>query len=350
MAPTSGATLITPIPLPGLVVPGNLFLAPLAGYSDIAFRGLCIEGGASFTFSEMVSCEGILRENEGSLRLMRYADEEELLGIQIFSGSPEVTVDALPILLDNRPSLIDLNCGCPVPKIVKNGAGAALTREPKNLERVVKAIVDQLKVLGVSVPVSVKIRSGWDSNSITYIDAASRAVDAGASLITLHPRTRAQGYSGRSDWSQIARLKELLPVPVIGSGDLFSPEDAVAMLTQTGCDGVMFARGAIGDPTIFERTARLITTGSVPPSPTPKERLELALRHLEREIQLLGEEKGCKEIRKHLASYTKGVRGGGSIRSEIVRASTYREYRAIFDRVLSTIQESGCTEDNLATE
>lgn len=327
--------LYHPLELPGLTIPGNLFLAPLAGFTDIAFRKTCLLRGADLTFSEMVSCEGLIRENRKTTELMTRAPGEGLFAIQVFSGRPESAKGCIPPLLRRRPSLIDLNCGCPVPKVIKNGAGSALTRDPESLEQIVRALVEGLKEVGSPIPVSVKIRAGWQSGQITYREAALRAVEAGAVMVTLHPRTRTQGYSGSADWECLARLKEELPVPVIGSGDLFSPGDALRMFKETDCDGIMFARGALGNPSIFSRTKTLMTTGLLPPEPTPEEKLGAAREHLEWAVASLGDIRACREMKKHLCSYTKGLPGGGALRNRLVHASSAAEYPEMFERFLA---------------
>ena len=327
-------TLYHPLDLPGLTVPGNLFLAPLAGFTDQAFRRICLDHGADLTFSEMVSCEGIIRKNRKTTDLMLRAPGEELFAIQVFSGRPEAAEEAVLPLLEYRPSLIDLNCGCPVPKVIKSGAGAALTRDPKALGEVVSGLIRGLKAAGSTVPVSVKIRSGWNSGEITYREAAWRAVEAGASLVTLHPRTRVQGYAGTAEWEYLARLKEELPVPVIGSGDLFTPEDVLRMLEQTGCDGVMFARGALGNPFIFGRTRELLLTGSTPPEPDAEARLTAARHHITLSMETLGDRRAGKEMKKHLCSYTKGITGGAALRNKLVHASSASEYPPMIEEFL----------------
>ena len=332
--------LYHPIELPGITIPGNLFLAPLAGFTDMAFRKICLLGGADFTFSEMVSCEGLIRENRKTTELMTRAPGEEFFAIQVFSGRPESAKECIPPLLRRQPSLIDLNCGCPVPKVIKNGAGSALTRDPKSLEHIVRALAEGLKEAESLVPVSVKIRLGWQSGQLTYREAALRAVEAGAVMVTLHPRTRTQGYSGSAEWECIARLKEELPVPVIGSGDLFSPEDALRMLKETGCDGIMFARGALGNPSIFSRTKTLLTSGILPPEPRPEERLRAAQEHLEWAEASLGGFRACREMKKHLCAYTKGLPGGGELRNRLVHASSIAEYSDIFERYLREFKKS----------
>jgi len=326
--------LYHPIDLPGLTIPGNLFLAPLAGFTDTAFRKTCLNAGADLTFSEMVSCEGIIRENRKTTDLMKRANGEELFAIQIFTGQPESAEASIAPLLKYNPSIIDLNCGCPVPKVIKNGAGSALTRDPKALEAVVKGIKKGLAKGGSQIPVTVKIRSGWNEDEITYREAALRAEEAGAAMVAIHPRTRAQGYSGKADWEKIARLKEELTIPVIGSGDLLTPEDTKRMLTETGCDGVMFARGAIGNPFIFTRSKSLLITDHPSVDPTPEERLKIAQEHLELALADMGDPRACREMKKHLCSYTKGIPGGASLRNELVHAQSSNDYPPLFKAFL----------------
>ncbi len=324
--------LYHPVKISSLVVPGNLFLAPLAGFTDPAFRQICLEHGASFTYSEMVSAEALARNSGKTINLMKRAPGETLLGIQIFLPDRSTAHRALPVLLKAKPSLIDINCGCPVPKVVKTGSGSALMRDPEKIGEIVKAITDN-----TDIPVTVKIRSGWDSGSINYLEAAEYAVKAGAALITMHPRTRTQGYSGFADWSMLKKLKNTIDVPVIGSGNLFIPEDAQRMLKETGIDGVMFARGAIGNPFIFEHTKELLTTGSCTGTVTVHTRFSAALTHLKRCIDDKGESAACREMRKHMGSYTKGIKGGAALRNKVVHASTYDEYEEIFSEFLRSL-------------
>ncbi len=340
------ASLHRPIEIGKLDVPGNFFLAPLAGYTDKAFRELCCSHGADFCYTEMVSAEAIARGNEKSLALMGRGEEEQLLGIQIFLSQPEQAIRALPALLRYEPSLIDINCGCPVPKVVKTGAGAALMRKPSTLHRIVAALTSR-----TDVPVTVKIRSGWDEESINYLEAARAAEEAGVSAIGFHARTRAKGYSGTADWSLIAELVSSVGVPVIGSGDLFGPEAVRDMLAQTGCAGIMCARGAIGNPFIFSDSRRVVSSISpdavtenysetVGPGqrPSPKLRMETALKHFGRALHYYGERIAVKEMKKHLTAYTKGLPGGSSLRDSLMRCGSEECYRAVFRDYLSSYQ------------
>ena len=317
---------------------GNLFLAPVAGYSDAAFRSVCIENGACFTYTEMVSAEALVRKNLKTEILMRRAMNEKAYSVQIFGGEPDIMAEAAHIVLEKTHcEVIDINCGCPVPKIMKTGAGSALTRDPDRLFKVAEAVVKAAggRPENGGVPVTVKIRSGWESKQITWREAASAALDAGVSAITIHPRTRAQGYEGHSDWGIMKELVELVNgrVPVFGSGDLFKPEDARAMLEQTGADAVMFARGAMGNPFIFRDATSLLTKGSYEPVPA-EERVRTGFAELERLVAETSEQHACLEMRKRFAAYSKGISGGAALRARIVHAATVADYKDIFSQFI----------------
>ncbi len=312
---------------------GNLFLAPVAGYSDVAFRSVCIENGACFTYTEMVSAEALVRKNLKTETLMRRACNESAYAVQIFGGEADVMAEAAQIVLEKTHcECIDINCGCPVPKIIKTGAGSALTRDSDRLYKVVSAVVGALRQ---AIPVTVKIRSGWEQKLITWREAAQAALEAGASAITIHPRTKAQGYEGHSDWGIMAELVQMVAgrIPVFGSGDLFKPEDARSMLEQTGVDAVMFARGAMGNPFIFRDTTSLLKTGSYEPVPA-NIRIQTGFAELERLAAETSEQHACLEMRKRFHAYSKGIPNGGPIRNAIVHATTIEDYHRIFDGIL----------------
>jgi tRNA-dihydrouridine synthase B len=322
--------LYHPVQLPGLRIRGNLFLAPIAGYTDAAFRSICLEHGADFCFSEMVSAEGIARGGGKSFALLTRSPVEEPWGVQLFGADPDSLAAAVRAIEPLRPSVYDLNCGCSVPKVLKAGAGAALLRDPERIARLVAAMRSE-----TTAPVSVKLRSGWDRNSLNYLETGAAAQTAGASLVSLHPRTRSQGFSGTSEWEHIARLKSALAVPVLGSGDLFSPQDARSMLSGTGCDGLMFARGALGNPFIFSRT-RAVLLGGQEPAPEPVElRLQVALEQLGRAAHWSGEALACREMRKHFGYYTRGIPGGAALRRRFVAAASFEEYESIVKEYLA---------------
>ncbi len=326
---------------------GNLFLAPVAGYSDRAFRALCIDGGANFTYTEMVSAEALVRGSDKTETIMLRAENEEKYAVQIFGGDPDSMARSVPLVLEKtNPNVIDINCGCPVHKIVKTGAGSSLTRDPEQLYKVVSAVVKNAldapnynKNCKNPIPVTAKIRSGWDSNTMTWKEAALAAYEAGVGAITIHPRTRAQGYEGFSDWQILSDLVDLMksqknPIPVFGSGDVFTPEAARDMLAQTKCDGVMFARGAMGAPFVFQQTRELLLTGSYEEVP-----FETSILAGLKELRILVEDRGetvaCREMRKRFCAYTKGTEGGGALRKQIVIAETVEDYDNIFSFLLS---------------
>ncbi|MDR1466457.1 MAG: tRNA-dihydrouridine synthase, partial [Treponema sp.] len=244
-----------PIQIGSLSLEGNLFLAPVAGYTDRAFRSICVEQGANFTFTELVSSEALTRnpslysaDSQNSSKILRRADNESCYCVQLFGANPDTMFKATTLLEAWHPSAVDINAGCPVPKVTKTGAGAALMKTPALLGRIVESVVRASEVFLGNIPVTVKIRSGWDSDSLNYAVVAHIAVEAGASMVSLHPRTRAQVYTGKSNWSLIADLVSRINIPITGSGDLYSPRDAERMFQETGCAALMFARGAMGNP------------------------------------------------------------------------------------------------------
>lgn len=324
--------LYKPVKIKDLEVTGNIFLAPLAGFTDRAFRRICVEQGATFTYTEMISSEAVVRGNEKTLELAKRAPNENIYGIQIFSAKASSAAGSLEKLLPFKPALIDLNCGCPVPKIVKSGAGSALMQTPEKIKEIVKALTET-----TDIPITVKIRSGWTSDTLNYMKVAEMALEGGASLISIHPRTRAQAYSGKSDWNCIKALKDEFKVPIMGSGDLYSGEDARRMIEETGCDSVMFARGAIGNPFVFQ-DAKAALSGKTATNHSEEDKVLTAFRQLDYAIEYMGEEKAVKEIRKHLCAYTKGITGGSAFRNRIVRGDSYSEYKIMFDEFLVSLK------------
>jgi nifR3 family TIM-barrel protein len=287
----------------------------------------------------MVSTEALIRNNAKTELLMQRALNELQYAVQIFGSTPDSMAEAACLVQQTmHAEVIDINCGCPVPKIVKTGSGSALTRDPDKLGAIVKAVKNALSDLSIETnnvslphlpppPVTVKIRSGWDSSSLSWKEAALAALENGADAITIHPRTRAQGYEGKADWTILAQLVELINnrIPVFGSGDLFTPEDAKNMLEQTHCDAIMFARGAMGNPFIFEQTKEYLLTGKYTEI-TPATRIKTGLKELSLLINDKGEKIACREMRKRFCSYTKGLDGGSELRKGIVSSETYENY------------------------
>ena len=306
----------------------RLILAPLAGYTDKAFRQLATEYGAEATVTEMVSAEGLARGNARTAELLERFPGEERLVMQLFAPSADPVARCLPYLLPRKPAMIDINCGCPVPKVVKTGAGSALMKDPARIGEIVRTIRE-----ATDIPVSVKFRLGWDSSSVNYLEFAESAAKQGASLLTLHARTRAQAYSGTADWNAFKVLTEHFKgsgVRIFASGDVFSAEDALKLLTEYGVDGVMFARGAIGNPFIFRETKELLE-GHKPAKPDLHERTGAALRQLQLAVSYYGEQTAVKEMRKHLMAYIKGIPGANKVKAELSRAVTQEEVRMLLE-------------------
>lgn len=334
--------LFHPVKIGSLELPGNLFLAPIAGYSDRAFRSLCAEYGASFCTTEMVSAEALTRGNIKTEGLMMRSPNEKQYAVQIFGGTADVMAAATPMVLERTDcDSIDINGGCPVPKIVKSGAGSMLTREPDRLYAIVKAVKDATLSYTAEhpergqVPVTIKIRSGWDSEHITWKECAQAALDAGADAITIHARTRAQGYEGHADWNIQRQLVEFIAgrIPVFGSGDANTPETAKQMLEETGVDAVMFARGAMGDPFLFKRTVQYLTTGSYEKE-SVQERIKAGFRELSVNVEERGEKAACLLMRKKFCAYSSGMVGGARLRKQIVACETVKEFQETFKEYL----------------
>jgi nifR3 family TIM-barrel protein len=332
--------LYHPVTIGSVHCDGNLFLAPLAGYTDRAFRSICIDHGANLTYSEMVSAEGLARNSETTKNLTARAENETQLAIQIFMPDASVVERSLDTLLQCNPTIIDINCGCPVPKVVKTGAGSALLRDPQSIHDIVKTITSR-----TAIPVSVKIRLGWDASSINYHETAEAALSAGSSMMTMHARTRAMGYSGKADWDALRDLKQLVHnryphVPVFGSGDLFTYEEAATMLRQTQVDGIMFARGALGNPWIFQDTKAYLLHQEEPRFHIVQERVSVMLTHLYRAGSDTGEQAACREMRKHATAYLKGVPHAAQAKQSLVKASTYEAYEAVCAQLIQESQSS----------
>lgn len=301
---------------------GNLFLAPMAGYTDRVYRSICLSKGADLAYTEMVSAEGLARDNGPTKDLAVRAPGEKNLAIQLFGPDDDVMARAVETVMQFNPQIIDINCGCPVPKVTKTGAGSALMKNPAMIGRIVKTLSS-----GTGLPVTVKIRTGWDLASMNYLQCAQSAFDAGAAAVCMHARTKTQLYTPTAHWEYLADLKNHFPEKVIiGSGDLFSAEDALAMIRQTGVDAVSFARGAIGNPFIF-RSARQLLNGENAVQPDTEERVSTLLEHLEGLCALMGENRACREMRKHVSQYLKGVPGSVKVKRITSQALTVNEYK-----------------------
>lgn len=299
-------------------------MAPLAGITDAPTRRIFREYGASLVYSEMVSAKGLWYKDKNTDRLLEIYDEEKPVAFQLFGSEPDVLRYAARTLASRENAVLDINMGCPVPKVVKNGEGSALLKDLDKLFLVAEAVVkgakegaNELSNVEAFKPVTAKIRLGWDEGSKNYVEAARMLESAGVSAVAIHGRTREQYYTGRADWGAIAEVKQAVSIPVIGNGDVFSAEDAMAMLRETGCDFVMIARGALGNPWIFREANALWRGEEKPAPPTLDEKIAMILRHLDDLIAQKGEYAGVREMRKFIGWYLKGVHGSAAIRREI---------------------------------
>jgi tRNA-dihydrouridine synthase B len=289
-----------------------LVLAPMAGITDLPFRILCREMGAGIVYSEMVSAEALVRNQPRTREMLVTDPREHPVAFQIFGCRPASLAGAARILSCHDIDIIDINMGCPVPKVLRSGAGSALLRDLDLAREIMAAVVD-----ASTKAVTVKIRLGWDAGSIVAIDLARAAEQAGIAAITVHARTKAQGFSGRADWGMIKAVKDAVGIPVIGNGDVRIAKDAKRMIKETGCDGVMIGRGIQGNPWIFREARCYLETGTVARPPSLEEREAVMLRHLDDVVSRLGENVGVREMRKHLCWYTKGLPGGGDFREKV---------------------------------
>ena len=319
--------------------PGRYFLAPLAGVSDRPFRAICREMGASFSYTEMVSAHGLL---QGTSQTASYLDRdpaEEPFAVQIFAADPGILARGAAAAVAAGAGIVDINMACPVRKVTGSGAGAALAREPAAVAAAVRAVAAAVG----PVPVTVKIRAGWDDGSINCVEVARAAEGAGAAAVALHGRTRAQGYAGRARWDLVAAVKAAVAIPVLGSGDVWTAADALRMRAETGCDAVLVARGACGNPWIFRELAAAERGLPAPARPGREEWRAAVLRHVALQIEHrrrqrpdepppLAERVAVRELRKHLLWYTRGLRGGVAFRRDAVRVATAAEVAALVDR------------------
>ncbi len=295
----------------------NIFLAPMAGITDRAFRKLCREQGCGLSYTEMVSSKGLYYDNKRTGSLLYAQPEDGPLAVQLFGSDPGLLAETAEKLCHRGADIIDINMGCPTPKIVKNGDGCALMRRPDLIGEIVKRVSSAIRI-----PLTVKIRKGWDENTVNALHVASVAEENGAAAIAVHGRTREQFYGGAADWDIIAEVKGALDIPVIGNGDIFTAEDAAAMLRQTGCDAVMIGRGARGNPWIFSAAVKLIHEGIRTEPPDIEEILSTIERHTELCIEQKGEGVAVKEMRKHIGWYLKGFRNVTELRRQVNGAKT----------------------------
>lgn len=310
----------------------NVFLAPMAGIADRAFRELCINYGAGYTVSEMVSSKGLTMGDKKSGELLTLGEIENPAGVQIFGDNPEIMARAAKMCIKYHPNIIDINMGCPAPKIAMNGGGASLMKNPLLAGEIIKAVSE-----AVDIPVTVKIRKGWDDENITAVELAKIAEKNGAAAITVHGRTRMQMYSGKVDYDIIAKVKKAVDIPVIANGDIIDEQSAAIMFEKTNCDAIMIGRGALGNPWIFRRINAYLNECRVLPDVSINEKMVVMLKHIQKIIEYKGEYTAMREARHHAAYYTKGIRGGAALRKEI---STFEHFEQLEELAYKIAKEN----------
>ena len=336
---------IHPLKIGNITLENNLVLAPMAGVTDLPFRVLCKEQGVGLICMEMVSAKAIAYHNRNTEALMAIDERERPVSLQLFGSDPDCISEVAKSIEERPFSILDLNMGCPVPKVVRNGDGSALMKQPllagKIIEKTVKAI---------KKPVTVKIRKGFDDEHVNAVEMAKIAQESGAAAIAVHGRTREQYYSGKADWEIIAAVKDAVDIPVIGNGDLLTPQDVERMARETGCDGFMIGRGAQGNPWIFRQILHYFETGELLPKPSLEEMVPVMLRHARMQIQFKGERTAIREMRKHAAWYTAGYKNSAKLRGRIHEVESYEELEALFAEVLAESQERGGAERAMKAE
>lgn len=306
---------------------GPLVLGPMAGVTDLPFRLLCKEFGADLIYTEMVSAKGIMYNNKNTDALLLTHPKEHPVSLQLFGEDPKMMSEQAKRIEDREFDIFDINMGCPVPKVVNNGEGSALMKNPERIGEIVEAMAK-----AVSKPVTVKIRRGFDEKHINAVEVAKIAESAGAAAIAVHGRTREQYYSGKADWNIIREVKEAVHIPIIGNGDINTPEDAVRMMKETGCDAVMIARGVRGNPWLFAQIKEYMNSGIVPAKPTVQEVAAMIMRHADLEIEYKGEATAMREMRKHVAWYTTGYPHSARLREEVNKIETREDLVSLMGR------------------
>ena len=304
------------------------FLAPMAGIADLAFRELCVQYGAAYTVSEMVSSKGLTMGDKKSAQLLTLGNDRPA-GAQIFGDDPEIMAKAAVKCLDFNPDIIDINMGCPAPKIAMNGGGASLMKKPELAYEITKAVVQ-----AVDIPVTVKIRKGWDDESVNAVEMAELAEKAGASAVAVHGRTRQQMYSGSVDFDIIAQVKKAVGIPVIANGDIKDEQSAAIMLEKTNADAIMIGRGALGNPWVFSKINAYLDECRVLPEPSVTQKMSVMLKHIQKIIEYKGEYTAMREARHHAAYYTKGMRGGAKLRAEIGKLERFEQLQELSYKIL----------------
>lgn len=321
------------IKIGNVTVNGNLILAPMAGVTDLPFRILCKEQGANLVYTEMISAKGIYYNNKNTEKLWEIDEKERPVALQLFGSDPQIMADMAQKIESRNFDILDINMGCPVPKVVNNGEGSALMKNPKLAGEIVKAISDR-----ITKPVTVKFRKGFNDHLVNAVDFAKCMEENGAAAIAVHGRTREEYYSGKADWEIIARVKEAVSIPVIASGDIFTVDDAIRCENETGCDGLMLGRGVRGNPWLFHQIRTYQETGKFEEKPGLLEVLEMILRHGKMLAEFKGELMGMREMRKHVAWYTAGYKNSASIRRKVNIVETYEQLEELCKEALGCIK------------
>ena len=312
-----------------VTLPNPVVLAPMAGVTDLPFRLLCKEQGVGLLCMEMVSAKAIYYKNKNTQDLMRILPEERPVSLQLFGSDPKIMSEMAKQIEEKPFDILDVNMGCPVPKVVNNGEGSALMKDPKLVREIVTAMAK-----AIDKPLTVKIRKGFDEDHVNAVEIAKIIEDSGAAAIAVHGRTRQQFYSGKADWEIIRKVKEAVSIPVIGNGDVFTPQDAKRLVEETGCDGIMVARGAKGNPWIFKQITHYLDTGELLPRPSVEELKAMILRHGQMMLEFKGELAGMREMRKHVAWYTAGYPNSAALRNDINAVATFEELTELIGKRL----------------